>query len=114
MEHSCFPGVTAYENYQRLALIMREDIGLRIDGDAEELKRRWYDFNRIDDLASESTSILKSYRRFVSSLFPEVLDFDEQTALDNRLLAELSRRRDLTPHDRAAYRLALEYNKEII
>lgn len=52
MEHSCFPGVTAYENYQRLALIMREDIGLRIDGDAEELKRRWYDFNRIDDLAS--------------------------------------------------------------
>lgn len=113
MEHSCFPGVTAYENYQRLALIMREDVGSRIDGDAEELKCRWYDFNRIDDLASESTSILKSYRRFVSSLFPEVLDFDEQTALDNRLLAELSRRRDLTPHDRAAYRLALEYNKEI-
>ncbi len=111
MEHGCFPGVTAYENYQRLALMMREDIESRIDGDAEELKRRWYDFNRIDDLASESTSILKSYRRFASSLFPEVLDFDEQTALDNRLLAELSRRRDLTPHDRAAYRLALAFNR---
>ncbi len=111
--HSCFPNVTAYENYQRLALIMREKLDSYFSGNADEMKRRWYDHNKVDDLSTLSSVILRSYRRFVNSLSPSVIDFDEKMELDNRILSKLSTRTDLHPYDRKAFRLAFEYNKKI-
>ncbi|MDE7116096.1 MAG: hypothetical protein K2O56_06705 [Muribaculaceae bacterium] len=113
MEHGCFPGVTAYENYQRLALIMRENLDKELGDDADNAKHGWYEHNRVGDLSTLGSMILRSYRRFVGSLFPVILGFDEKMELDNRILSELSTRIDLTPHDRAAYRMALEFNKQL-
>lgn len=112
--HSCFPNVTAYENYQRLALVMRERLDGYFSGNADEMKRRWYDHNKVDDLSTLSSVILRSYRRFVNSLSPSVIDFDEKMELDNRILIELSIRTDLHPYDRQAFRLALQYNNVTI
>ena len=79
--HKCFPNVTAHENYQRLTLIMRENVDSLIANSmitseesygktAKELKREWYEANKVEDLASLSTPLLNSYRSFVSSIFP--------------------------------------------
>lgn len=79
--HKCFPNVTAHENYQRLALIMRENVDSLIVNSsivseasygktAKDLKREWYEANRVDDLSVLSTPLLKSYRTIINSLFP--------------------------------------------
>lgn len=103
-KYSRFPDATAYETYQRLALLMQDtDAGVsRAD------LCRWYDANRIDDLTAVSGMILGSYRRYVMTLFPAVLDYESRQALDTAVLEELARRRDLDPRDRQAYALALD------
>ncbi|MDE5883234.1 MAG: hypothetical protein K2H60_16050 [Muribaculaceae bacterium] len=84
--HKCFPNVTAHENYQRLAIVMRENIdNLIADSSikseashgktAKELKLKWYQANKIDDLSVLSTPLLKNYRSFVNSLFPAVVSY---------------------------------------
>ncbi len=108
-----FPEVTTYENYLRLALMMRENIDGECGDKSESIKRRWYDHNRIDDFSKVSTAILRSYRRFASSLFPAVFDYETQLNLDNRILSELSTRTDLNPHDREAFAMALLYNSQM-
>ena len=102
--HNRFPDATTYENYQRLALIMHENL-------PEETKYTWYEHNRIGDLSSPGSTILRSYRRFANALFPDILDYDEHVSLDNKILEELCTRKDLNPYDRKAFRLALSFNK---
>ena len=109
-----FPDATSYENYQRLALMMRENIDRELGGDSNDIKRRWYSRNHVEDLSKLSSQILKSYRRFASSLFPHVLDYKEQMDRDNQILTELTSRIDLIPNDREAFRLALQYNTSIL
>lgn len=111
--HNCFPGVTAYENYRRLALMMRERLDSRFDGQDADVKRRWYERNKVDDFSTLGSRILRCYRRFISSLSPAVMDFDQKMELDNCIIAELSTRQDLNPYDREAFRLALEFNREM-
>lgn len=107
-----FPDTTSYENYQRLALMMRENLDRELGNDADSMKRLWYEHNSVDDLTTLGTQLLRSYRRFASSLFPHVLDYEEVTRLDNRILYELSTRADLNHHDRETIRLSLEFNKQ--
>lgn len=131
LKHNYFPKVSAYENYQRLSLIMRENLDPYFDGVtagygattrassingviAEEIKCGWYEHNRVDDLSTLGSQILRSYRRFASSLFPDVLGRKPQLALDNRILTELTTRTDLDPYDCEAFRLALEFNKKMV
>lgn len=109
-----FPDATSYENYQRLALIMRENIDSEFGGKSESVKHQWYEHNKIEDFSKVSTAILRSYRCFASSLFPAVLDYAEVTVLDNHILTELSNRPDLPPHDREAYTFALQYNNQLV
>lgn len=115
--NSYFPDATSYENYQRLALVNRENIIGYFNDDsklAKKTKREWYKYNKVEDLSTLGSQILRSYRRFASSLFPDILEYDEQMDLDNRILTELSSRTDLDPYDRKAFSLALEYNKELV
>lgn len=114
VKNGCFHGVTSYENYQRLSMIMRENLDKELGNKADEAKRRWYAHNRVEDISTLSSTILRSYRRFISSLFPSILDFDEKMKLDNRIVSELSTRSDLNPYDREAFRLALEFNRGMI
>lgn len=110
-KYARFPDATTYENYQRLALIMRENLERELGNDGDTAKRLWYERNRIDDLTTLGTTILRSYRRFVCYLFPDVLDYEYVTFLDIRILTELSTRADLHTHDRQAFGLAIEHNK---
>lgn len=113
---SYFNDATSYENYQRLALLMRENLTDCFNGDsvrAEKAKRGLYEYNKVEDLSTLGSQILRSYRLFVSSLFPDVLGYDEMIALDNSILLELSNRPDLDLYDRKAFLLALEYNKKL-
>ena len=109
-----FSDTTSYENYQRLALMMRENIDSEFGDKSEGIKCKWYDRNKIDDLSNVSSLILRSYRRFTSSLFPGVFDYQTQLKLDNRILSELSSRSDLHPYDREAFALALVHNKHMV
>lgn len=111
LKDNCFPESTTYENYQRLALFMHEDFNGFIRNE-EAAKRKWYEHNKVEDFTTLSTQILRSYRRFASSLFHSILEYEEQLALDNRILAELITRKDLDPYDREAFRLALKFNRE--
>ncbi len=86
LKHNRFPNVTTHENYRRLSIVMREDID-------KELKRKWYEANLVDDLTTLSTPLLKSYRSFVSSLFPSVLTWKDQQGIDAEILVELIDRR---------------------
>ena len=111
--HNYFPNVTAYENYQRLALIMRESLDKELGYDADNAKRKWYEHNRVEDFSTLGSMVLRSYRRFIGSLSPSLLDFDEKLELDNRIISELSTRTDLDPYDREAFRMALEFNRQL-
>lgn len=111
--HSYFPDATAYENYQRLAMVMRENLDKELGNKADEAKRRWYGHNRVENLSTLSSTILRSYRRFAASLYPAVMDFDEKMALDCKILEELSTRTDLNPYDSEAFRLALAFNRHL-
>lgn len=113
IKHNTFQGILAYEKYQRLAMIMMERLD-RINDQAEELKRKWYELNKVDDISTLSSSILRSYRRFISSLPPSILNFKENMTLTNQILRELSNRQDLDPYDRAAFRMAFEFNSELM
>ncbi|MDE6769077.1 MAG: hypothetical protein K2J78_05050 [Muribaculaceae bacterium] len=62
IKHNRFPNVTTHENYQRLSLVMRENI-------SKDLKLEWYRANKVDDSATLSAPLLKSYRNFIHSLF---------------------------------------------
>lgn len=114
VKHDYFPNVTSYENYQRLSFLMRENLTQELGYNAEDLKRRWYEHNQVEDLSTLNSPILRSYRRFVCSLFPNVMDFDKKMELDNKIIAELTSRTDIDPYDREAFRLALELNKEFV
>lgn len=105
-----FPGATSYENFQRLSLVMRDRLAPYLGEKDKEWKRRWYDCNKVEDLDALGSRILRSYRRFAGSLFPAVLDNEESRALDRRILAILSTRRDLNPFDREAHGLALRFS----
>ena len=113
-KHDRFPDATTYENYQRLALMMRENLDRELGKDADAVKRRWYKRNRVDDLTTLGTQLLRSYRRFVSSLFPSILNHKTVLDIDNRILEELSTRPYLPPHDREAFLLAREYNRQMM
>ena len=103
-----FEGVSTKENYERLALIIREDLDSRFGGDSSKMKRKWYDANKVIDLSTVTTSILSTYRRFISALYPEVLTNDEKLSFDTLILKELSSRLDLSPYAREAYRIAMQ------
>lgn len=105
-----FPDVTIKENYERLALIMRENLDSRFGADSAKMKRKWYDANKVTDLSTLTTTLLSTYRRLISALYPEILTHDEQISIDTLILKELSSRPDLDPYARVAYRLALDYN----
>lgn len=62
---------------------------------------------------SPSAIAAKGVRRFASSLFPAVYDYETQLELDNRILSELSTRTALNPHDREAFAMALIYSKQM-
>lgn len=112
-QYDCFPEVTTYENYQRLALIMLENLDWELGNKADKVKRGWYEHNRVENLSSLGSMILRSYHRFIGSLLTSVLDFDEKMELDKRILSELSIRTDLNPYDREAFHLALEFNMKM-
>lgn len=114
IKYDYFPNVTSYENYQRLSYLMREKLPSQIGYDAEDLKRRWYEHNQVEDLSTLNSSILRSYRRFVGSLFPTIMDFDKKMELDNKIIAELASRTDIDPYDREAFRMALDYNRTLL
>lgn len=69
LKYNRFSDVTAYENYQRLALFMHEDFNSLIKN-GKAAKRNWYEHNSVENFATLSTQILRSYRRFASALFP--------------------------------------------
>lgn len=113
LKHDCFPGVTSYENYQRLAFMMRDKLDMELGYDADNAKRRWCEHNRVNDLSSLGSLILRSYRRFISSLSSGIIDFHEKMELDCKIVEELSTRPDLDPYDREAYLIALEFNRQL-
>ncbi len=100
--HDTFLNVTAVENYRRLALVMKENLG----SDFHDAKLRWYKNNCVNDLSTLGTQILRSYQRFINSITTDILDFDEKMSIDQKIITELSTRTDLDPHDRLALRLA--------
>lgn len=108
-----FPDVTTKENYERLALIMRENLDSRFGADSAKMKHKWYDANKVPDLSTLTTTLLSTYRHFLTSLYPEVLTHSEQLSLDNLILKELSSRPDLNPYAREVYCLSLTYNTQI-
>lgn len=105
-----FVGVTAKENYERLVLITRENLDNRFGADSSKMKRKWYNANKVSDISTLTTTILSTYRRFISTLYPEVLTHSGQLSLDTLILKELSSRPDLGPYARDAYRIAFVHN----
>lgn len=103
-----FPEVTTRENYERLALIMRENLDARFGADCARMKRKWYDANKVSDLSSFSTTILHAYRHFVVALYPDVLSYQGMKKHDSEVLKELSKREDIHYHIRKVYKLSLQ------
>lgn len=71
-QYDTFPGVTTYENLTRLSLLLRHRIKPYLS-DPTDARRRWYDRNRIDDLSGLSPLLRSTYRRYLSSLIPDVI-----------------------------------------
>lgn len=109
-EHNSFPDVDSYERYQRLALLMRDHNISCINGNPKSVKKKWYEQNKIANLSTISSNILKSYRLFITSLFPDVLPIFKMMVQDNAVLNELIARRDLSTYERDTFKLALNHN----
>lgn len=112
--NSSFPDASAYEKYQRLSLLMPLNLDNTLGSNAQKIKRKWYEANRVDDISSLSSLILRSYLRFVGSLPPEVLDFKTTMILKTKVLRELSQRKDLEFHDAEAFKMALKIHTELM
>lgn len=113
MKCDCFPNTTADENFHRLAIVMRTNLSRFLgDGEIDE-KRHWYDCNKVNDISSLSTRMLRSYRQFNSSLYPYIMDFNENIAVDCNILEEFGKRTDLNFYDREAFRLALAMSQQM-
>lgn len=106
LEHNRFVGTSICENYRRLTLIMRENLDSYCKNQ-RTVKRRWYEYNRADDLTALDTPVLQSYRNFAAALTPDVMSIRAQNTLDRSILIELASRTDLNPYAREAFRLAL-------
>lgn len=102
-----FPDVTTAENYERLALIIRENLDDRFGPTSTKMKRKWYTANRLDDLAPLTTTILRAYHRFLTALYPDVLTSAQLRSLSAPILRELAARPALNPYTRQAARPAL-------
>lgn len=113
MKCNCFPNTTADENFHRLAIVMRTNLSRFLGGGEIDEKRHWFDCNRVNDISSLSTRMLRSYRRFNSSLYPYIMDFNENIAADCNILEELGKRTDMNPYDREAFRLALAISQQM-
>lgn len=109
-QQDSFADVDSYERYQRLALLMRDHNISNISGNPKSTKKKWYEQNKIANLSPISSKILKSYRLFVTSLFPDVLPISKMMNQDNAVLNELIARRDLGNYERDTYKLALDHN----
>lgn len=107
MKCDCFPNTTADENFHRLAIVMRTNLSRVLGGGEIDEKRHWYDRNRVNEISSLNTRMLRSYRRFNSSLYPYIMDFNENIAVDCNILEELVKRTDMNLYDQEAFRLAL-------
>lgn len=105
-----FPDVTIKENYERLALILRENLDSHFGTDSAKMKSKWYNANKIHDLSTLSINILSTYRRFVTALYPDVLTYSEQLSLDTLILKKISSRHDLSAYTRDAYSFAVAFN----
>ena len=119
LRHSHFPNVTTHENYLRLSLVMRDNINTLIAGSqiispcsynevAKELNREWYKANRVEDLSTLGTPLLKNYRSFINSLFPVVIDYERLRNLDSVILENILVRHDLNPYDRKTFTFAFD------
>lgn len=107
--HNSFPETDTYERYNRLALIMRDNVDSYFGGDSKVAKEAWFENNKINQFSTVSTKILTAYRQFVCSLFPAVLSSREMKKLDVAVLKELVNRKDLNDYDLKAYQLALAF-----
>ncbi len=111
-KYGYFPDTTTYENYRRLAFIMRENIDSYLNGNSDEAKHNWYEQNKVEDFSTLGSYILCSFRRFANALYPDVLDYENQVELDNRILSELVTRTDLNHYERQTFLLTLRFNSQ--
>lgn len=107
--NNSFPNIDTFERYNRLALIMRDNVDSYFGGDCTVAKEAWFEKNKITQYSTVSTKILTAYRQFVCSLFPAVLSSREMKKLDIEVLNELVKRKDLNNYDLKAYQLALAF-----
>ena len=107
--YNSFPNIDTYERYNRLALIMRDNVDSYFAGDCTVAKETWFEKNKITQYSTVSTKILTAYRQFVRSLFPSVLGSREMKKLDIDVLNELVKRKDLNNYDLKAYQLTLAF-----
>lgn len=112
--HSSFPEASAYETYQRLSLLMPLNLKNILGEKAQQIKQRWFEANKVDNLSSLNSQILRSYLRFVGSLPPEELDFQKTMELKRQVLWKRSQRKDLEPHEAEAFRMALKFHTELM
>lgn len=114
LQNSSFPDASSYEKYQRLSMLMPLNLNTVLGRSTRKIKQKWYDANRVDNLSSLNSQILRSYLRFIGSLPPEVMDFRETMVLKSKVLRELSQRKDLEPLDAEAFRIALEFHNKFM
>lgn len=107
-QYKSFPAIDSYELYQRLALMMRDNIDSYFDGDSTTAKEDWYKANAIPDITKVNSKILTAYSHFVNNLFPAVMEYDEMRKHYVRIIKELLTRSDLNEYDCKAYALELE------
>lgn len=93
-QYKSFPAIDSYELYQRLALMMRDNIDSYFDGNSTAAKEEWYKANEIPDITKVSSKILTAYSRFVNNLFPAVMEYDEMRKHYVRIVKELITRND--------------------
>lgn len=114
LANSSFPDATSYETYQRLSMLMPLNLNDILGRDAAKIKRKWYEANKVDNLSTLDSQILRSYIRFIGSLPPEVMDFSDTMVLKSKILRELTHRKDLEPLDAEAFRMALKFHNELM
>lgn len=83
-------------------------------GNLKSAKKTWLEQNKIDNLSTKSSKILKSYRLFTTSLFPDVLTSSKMMVQDNIVLSELTSRSDINHYERDTFKLARDYNLRFV
>jgi len=110
---NAFHGAPTAATYERLTVLLRENLFAYYPSGERTAKFRWVEAGTGMDIHALATPTLTAYRQFLLTARDSYIDPVRFRQADAAALAELALRPDLNPFEREAYRISLDYAAKV-